>query len=124
MKKYKIFDIEYLQNSEFTEEDLLYLLETPSLNYSLVVSMFNKYDNSDITNDKIINIITSDKDWPYKHYWNKKQREEFLGILKNCFKNLYRYSINECEALANMWIVQYGFTSAKQKKKKILRLSD
>jgi hypothetical protein len=123
-KKYKIFDLDYLQNNEFTEEDLIYLFETPSLNYSLVVGMFNLYDKGNMTDEKIINIVTTDEKWMYKHFWNKKQREEFIKILKNCYYNLYRYNESICTAMSDMWIIQFGFTSARQKKKKMMLLSD
>ena len=124
MKKYKIFEIEYLQNSEFTEEDLVYLLETPSFSLSLAVAMFRLYDKSDMTDEKIVNIVKTDNNWMYKHYWTKKQRDEFLSKLTKCYRNLYRYNNDTCEKLAQMWLVNYGFTSAKQKKKRMLLLSD
>ena len=52
-KSYKIFDLDYLQNAELTEDDLYYLFETPSLNYSLLVDMFN-FTNQEITDEKKI----------------------------------------------------------------------
>ena len=121
---YKIFDLEYLQNEEFSEDDLIYLFETPSFNYSLIIGMFNKYDKRNLSNEKIVSIITTDDKWMYKHYWNREQREEFIEILEKCYYNLYRYHKSTCKAVSDMWIVQYGFTSAKQKKKKMLLLSD
>jgi hypothetical protein len=123
-KKYKIFSLDYLQNEEFSEEDLIYLFETPSLNYSLIVGMFELYEKTNLTNDKIINIITSDEKWMYKHFWNKTQRNEFIEILKKCYYNIYRYNSEICQAMSDLWIVQFGFTSAKQKKKKMMLLSD
>lgn len=124
IKKYKIFDLDYLQNNEFTEEDLVYLFETPSLNYSLVVGMFRLYDKGNLTDDKIINIVTTDEKWMYKHFWNKTQRDEFIKILKKCYYNLYRYNEETCTAMSDMWIIQFGFTSARQKKKKMMLLSN
>lgn len=123
-KKYKIFDLDYLQNNEFTEEDLIYLFETPSLNYSLIIGMFRLYDKCNFSDEKIINIITTDTKWMYKHFWNKDQRNEFISILKKCYYNIYRYNDEMCAAMTDMWIVQFGFTSARQKKKKMMLLSD
>ena len=40
MKEYKIYTMKYLKEKELTENDLYYLFDTPSLNYSLVVNMF------------------------------------------------------------------------------------
>lgn len=123
-KKYKIFDINYLQNEEFTEEDLVYLFETPSLNYSFVVAMFRLYDKGTFTDEKIIEIVTTDEKWMYKHFWNKTQRNEFIEMLNKCYYNLYRYNKTICQAMTDMWIIQFGFTSASQKKKKMLLLND
>ena len=123
-KKYKIFSLDYLQNEEFSEEDLIYLFETPSLNYSLIIGMFGLYEKTNLTNDKIINIITSDEKWMYKHFWNKTQRNEFIEILKKCYYNVYRYNSEICQAMSDLWIIQFGFTSAKHKKKKMMLLSD
>ena len=47
MKKLKIFDIEYLENAEFNEEDLAYLFDTNSFNMSLIVAMFNLYETKE-----------------------------------------------------------------------------
>jgi hypothetical protein len=118
--KYKIFDIDYLQNSEFNEDDLHWLLDTSSFTLSLIIGMFKKYDKSDISDDKIISIIHNDNNWMYKHFWLKKDREEYLEILSKIYYNLYRYQEYLCKMYAEMWLVQYGFTSASQKKKKML----
>lgn len=123
-KRYKIFTLDDLQNKEFTEEDLIYLFETPSLNYSLAVGMFRLYDKANLTDEKIIHIITTDEKWMYKHFWNKTQRDEFVAILKKCYWNVYRYNSEVCKAMSDMWIIQFGFTSANQKKKKMMLLCD
>lgn len=124
MKKHKIFEIDYLQNAEFSEEDLAYLFANSNFNLSLIVAMFDMYEPKKIDHDKIASIVTTDEKWMYKHYWTLEQRNEFLGILTKCIKNLYRYEDHICIQIAEMWLVQYGFTSAKQKKKKIMLLSD
>ena len=123
-KRYKIFDIDYLQNNEFTEEDLMYLFETSSFSLSLIVEMFKSYDKQELTIDKILNIVKTDSNWMYKHFWNDEQRNEFLAKLMQCYKNMYRYSDEICEKMAEMWLVQYGFTNDKQKNKKTMLLSD
>lgn len=123
-KKHKIFDIDYLQNAEFTEEDLVYLFDKSSFGLSLVVAMFELYEPNKIERDKILSIVSTDEKWMYKHYWTLEQRNTFLDILKKCFKNLYRYNDDICYQMSEMWLVQYGFTSAKQRKKKMMLLSD
>ena len=35
-KKIEIYDLDYLVNTELTEEDLYNIFETPSLNYSFI----------------------------------------------------------------------------------------
>lgn len=123
-KRYKIFALDDLQNKEFTEEDLIYLFETPSLNYSLAIGMFKLYDKSNFSDEKIIHIVTTDTKWMYKHFWNKSQRTEFIEILKRCYWNIYRYNDEVCKAMSDMWIIQFGFTSSTRKKKKMMLLSD
>lgn len=118
--KYKIFDIDYLQNSELNEDDLHWLLDTPSFTLSLIVGMFKKYEKTNIPDDKIISIVYNDKNWMYKHFWLRKDREEYSEILSKIYYNLYRYKEYLCKAYAEIWLVQYGFTSASQKKKKML----
>ena len=41
---YKIFEMDYLMNNDLSEDDLYYLFETSSLNYSLSINEF-KYSN-------------------------------------------------------------------------------
>ena len=124
MKKHKIFEIDYLQNAEFSEEDLASLFGNNNFNLSLIIAMFDMYEPKKIDHDKIMAIVTTDEKWMYKHYWTLEQRNEFLNIVVKCFKNLYRYEDHICLQIAEMWLVQYGFTSAKQKKKKMMLLSD
>lgn len=124
MKKHKIFEIDYLQNAEFSEEDLACLFVNNNFDLSLIIAMFEMYEPKKIERDKITAIVATDEKWMYKHYWTLEQRNEFLNILVKCLKNLYRYEEHICKQIAEMWLVQYGFTSAKQKKKKMMLLSD
>ena len=124
MKKHKIFEIDYLQNAEFSEEDLACLFVNSNFDLSLIIAMFEMYEPKKIERDKITAIVATDEKWMYKHYWTLEQRNEFLNILVKCLKNLYRYEEHICKQIAEMWLVQYGFTSAKQKKKKMMLLSD
>lgn len=124
-KSYKIFDLDYLQNAELTEDDLYYLFETPSLNYSLLVDMFN-FTNQEITDEKkIIKLAKTDRDWMYKYFWTAEQREEFEKILTKIFMNVY-WCRHEYEAESKMqwWIFMYGLTNEDLKDKKISKLNE
>ena len=52
-KSYKIFEMDYLMNNDLSEDDLYYLFETASLNYSLLINEF-KYSNQELTDEKKI----------------------------------------------------------------------
>ena len=65
-KSYKIFEMDYLMNNDLSEDDLYYLFETSSLNYSLLINEF-KYSNQELTDEKkIIKLVQSDEEWMYK----------------------------------------------------------
>lgn len=116
-KKYKIFDLDYLQNAELTDDDLRELLDNKNFNISLTVGMFN-ISNQNLSEEKIINLVMTDKYWMYKYFWTKDQREQFTECLKRAYKNLYRYGDRKIESIVGLWLVQYGLTNCKQKKKK------
>ena len=50
-KNYRIYEMDYLMNNDLSEDDLYYLFETPSLNYSLLINEF-KYSNQELTDEK------------------------------------------------------------------------
>lgn len=119
----KIFDLDYLQNAEFTEEDLKQLFDNNAFNLSLIVGMF-KMTNQKLSEHDIIRLVKTDKYWMYKYFWTKSERETFEICLINAYKNLYRYSEERTKSLVDFWIIQYGLTNCNQKKKKQLRLDD
>lgn len=124
-KSYKIFDIDYLQHAEFTEDDLYYLFETPSVSYSLVVEMFRRTNQPIIDEKKIISLVKYDKDWMYKYFWTDKQREDFKEIVKSIYKNVHYYNDKEAEQNASWWIFLYGLSNSKLKNnKKISKLDE
>ena len=116
-KKYKIFDLDYLQNAELTDDDLRELLDNKCFGISLTVGMF-KISNQNLSDEKIISIVTTDKHWMYKYFWTKEQREEFTECLKKAYKNLYKYGDRKTDIVTSLWLIQYGLTNCKQKKKK------
>ena len=117
-KSYKIFEMDYLMNNDLTEDDLYYLFETHSLSYSLVVNMF-RFSNQDITDEKkIINLVRTDRDWMYKYFWNKKQREDFENDVKKIYKNIYQCGDNEADSRASWWLFMYGLTNEDLKDNK------
>ena len=59
-KSYKIFSLDYLRNEELTEDDLYYIFETPSLNYSLLVGEFLLTEQEISDEKKIIKLAKTD----------------------------------------------------------------
>lgn len=106
--KYKIFTIDYLANEEFSEEDLYWLFDTPSLQYSLIVGMLRYANINDIKDNDIINICKKDNSWIYKYCWNNAQFKSFMNILNKIFMNLYRISEANAKVNAQMFMIKYG----------------
>ena len=124
-KSYKIFELDYLKNEELSEDDLYYLFETPSLNYSLLVGEF-LFTNQELKDEKkIIKLAKTDKDWMYKYFWSAEQRKEFESICNKIFKNIYCSKDAEAESKTAWWILMYGLTDSKlQNNKKIFKLCE
>lgn len=115
-QKYKIFTLDYLQHEEFTEDDLKWLFDTPSFTLSLIIGEF-KLSNTNLEEAEIIDIVTGDADWMYKYFFNEDQRNQFLEILVNCYKNLYSYTDSVAKAYSDFWFIQYGLTDIHMKGK-------
>lgn len=123
-KSYKIFDFDYLINGDLTEDDLYYLFETPSLNYSLLVNMF-LLTNQEITDEKkIIKLAKTDRDWMYKYFWTKSQRKDFEELMFKAYKNIYQCGEDEAKSRISWWILMYGLTNEELKDKKIDKLCE
>lgn len=117
-KAYKIFELDYLQNADLSEDDLYYLFETASLNYSFLVAEF-KMSNQEITDEKkIINIAKNDEEWMYKYFWNTSQRENFENAIKKAYMNIRQCGEVEAESSAQWWILYYGLTNSELKNNK------
>lgn len=114
--RYKIFTLDYLQNTEFTEDDLKWLFDTKSFCLSLIVGEFRISDNN-LDDKAIIELVENDSEWMYKYFWNEEQRSKFLDILVCCFKNLYSFEDNIAKAYSDMWFIQYGLTDIHMKGK-------
>ena len=121
-KSYKIFEMDYLANNELTEDDLYYIFETPSLNYSFLVNMFNETGQEINDEKKIIKLAKSDSEWMYKYFWTPEQRENFENKMNKCMMNIYQCKDYEAESKTSWWILMYGLTDIKMKDKKISKL--
>ena len=82
----KIYDLDYLINTELTEEDLYYLFDTASLIYSLVVGEFKFVGYDNISDEEIINICKTNERWVYEYYWTKKQHDEYIKKVTAIYK--------------------------------------
>lgn len=117
-KSYKIFEIDYLKNAELTEDDLYYLFETPSLNYSFLIDEFRRTNQDIVDEKKIIHLAKNDKDWMYKYFWSAKQREEFEKDIKKAYMNIRQCGEVEAESSTQWWILMYGLTDEKLRNNK------
>lgn len=117
-KSYKIFEMDYLQNADLTEDDLYYLFETPSLNYSFLIDEFRRTNQDIVDEKKIIHLAKNDKDWMYKYFWSAKQREEFEKDIKRAYMNIRQCGEVEAESSTQWWILMYGLTDDKLRNNK------
>ena len=124
-KSYKIFEMDYLMNNDLSEDDLYYLFETSSLNYSLLINEF-KYSNQELTDEKkIIKLVQSDEEWMYKMFWTEKQRNACEKDAKKVFMNIYQCGPTEAESKVQWWILYYGLSNSKYRNnKKIDKMSE
>ena len=113
MKDYKLFDIDYLINTELTEEDLYYIFETNSFIYSLIIGMF-KEAKYQLEPNKIINICKENNEWVNKYFWTKEQRISFENKLVDIYKNVYQCSTIIAKSQMDFFIIKYGLS--KQRK--------
>lgn len=118
-KKIKIFDLDYLQNEEFTEDDLYKLFDTPSLNRSLIIGMF-RFINDERMDEEILDLVKTKENWMNEILWTFSVKKKFRNILINVAKNLYQYSPKTSENWADEWLLRYGF-AVKQKYSKKLK---
>lgn len=108
--KCKIYTLEYLMNTELTEEDLYYIFDTASLLYSLIINMFKFAGYIDKDDYTLIEMCKSNERWVYEHYWTKKQHNDFINILAKIYKNIYQYKPMTAKNAAQWFVFQYGLT--------------
>ena len=104
----KIFTIEYLRNTELTEEDLHYIFDTSSLIYSLIISEIKLAGYNNVDNATIINDIIKDNEWLNKYQWSPMLRNEFTDILTDVFCNIYQVQESLARQRAEMFLINYG----------------
>ena len=117
-RAYKIYEVDYLINNDLSEDDLYYLFETHSLSYSLVINMFRRTKQALTDEKKIINLVRTDRDWMYKYFWSKKERESFEEDVRKIYKNIYQCGDTEAESRASWWLFMYGLTNEDLKEDK------
>ena len=106
----KIFDIEYLKNTELTEEDLHYLFDTSSLIYSLIIAEIRMAGYSVPSDEQIIRDIIVSNDWLNQYQWTRQCRDKFVSILTDVFKNIYQVQENTARQRAEMFSFGYGLS--------------
>lgn len=106
----KIYDVDYLINTELTEEDLYYIFDTASLVYSLVIGEFRFAGINDMTDYDIIKMCKENERWVYEYFWTKKQHEDYIKLVTNVYMNIYQYKKTQAKNAAEWFIFQYGLT--------------
>ena len=104
----KIYPIEYLKNSELTDEDLKNLLDKSSLILSLVLHEFRMI--GDLRENWIIlKEVKTKEDWSNNYFFSKKQRDRFIDDVSKVYRNLYVYDSALCKRNAEHFAMLFGF---------------
>ena len=105
----KIYPIDYLINSELTDNDLSNLLDNnkEGLKYSLIIGMF-KFINSSKRNYQIIKMIRNDDRWYKKVKWPQEKYDEYEKLVIEVYKNIYQYKELTAISLAQWFMTIYG----------------
>lgn len=106
-----IYPIEYLINSELTDNDLNRLLDNNKigLKYSLIFGMF-RYTKSNLKNNQIIKMIKNDINWFDKIKWSSEQQKEYENLVIDVYKNVYQYKDAGAVSLAQWFMTLYGLS--------------
>ena len=104
----KIYTIDELKNTEFSEDDLHNLFDTKSLNLSLILHMF-KLINDKRKDWEIVKMVRTERGWPDKYSMPRKLYNNFVKDLKEIFANVYQYRENTAKIKAENWMTIYGF---------------
>ncbi len=121
-KTVKIFDIDYLINSDYTDDDLYHLFATKSLTYSLIVAQFKLAGYKETVKD--IKTVVKKKHWQYKYFFNDQQIADFEDKVTKIYKKVYQCSDAEALSRAQMFYVQYGFSNIRIKNNKYTNYLD
>lgn len=121
-KPSKIFDLDYLVSSDYTDDDLYHLFATKSLVYSLIVAQFKLGGYKESV--KEIKAIVKKKHWQYKYFLNDQQISEFEDKVTKIYKKVYQCSNAEALSRAQMFYVQYGFSNIRIKNSKYTNYLD
>ena len=102
-----VYDMNYLMNTELTEDDLHRLFETSSLNTSLILEMFRRISDTR-ENWEIMKMAKTETDWFNKYEWTQKQKDAFAKDLSKVFMNVYQYGEEIAKTKASWWLIYYG----------------
>lgn len=109
MNTCKILSLDYLINSELTEDDLYILFEEKAFNKSLIIAMFKHIGCKKLSNKQILHICKHNDKWFNKYIWSKSERDSFLEKITLVYKNVYQFGNVKSRQLAEWWLIRYGF---------------
>ena len=103
-----IFTIDYLREAILTDKDLDILLNSASLNRSLVYAQF-MLNGSKQKPEEVFDECKKDLMWFDTNTCTVENQDKFRNILAEVYYNIYRYSKTKCLDMANMWLLNFGF---------------
>lgn len=110
----KVFTIEELQQSEFCDKDLAYILSDGVLSKLLIIAMF-RFMKINTPSDDIMELIKQDN-WYERHKWTWHKHDMFIKEAAKVYKNIYQYSNDTSIRLAEQFVFMFGFSVKDNKK--------
>ena len=107
-----IFNIDYLREATLTDKDLEILLNSASLNRSLIYAQF-AFNGSKKSPEEVFTECKKDTMWFDTNTCTLENQDKFRNILSEVYYNIYRYSKAKCLDMANMWLLNFGFRCLK-----------
>ena len=106
----KIFEIDYLENAELSDEDLHFLFDLNSITYSFAFYLL-KISGVIYGKTKFGKILRHDKNWMNDHVLTPKQIKWAKDRFTKCIMNIYNYGPETSKRWVEDWYVYYGLPS-------------
>lgn len=106
----KIFDIDYLESADLTDEDLHFLFDLNGITYSFAIYLL-KLSGLECSKNKFGKMLRHNENWMNEHILTNKQINESKKRFEKCIMNIYQYGRKTAKSWVEDWYVHYGLPS-------------